>query len=824
MTPRNSNRWRLPSFLIGAIALLCPTLAAATPSVKDAAGVEFFEKNIRPVLAEQCYSCHSTSASSIKGDLLLDSKESLLHGGKHGTVIRPGDPEHSRLIEAISYTNPKFHMPPKRSLNEEQIAAFTQWIKMGAPDPRTEDAQAALPPVYDYAKEKNFWSFQPVKDVQPPSVKESAGLQSPIDSFLEANYEAKGLHASGPTDKRTLIRRATYDLVGLPPTPAEVDAFLADASPIAFEKVVDRLLASPHYGEQWGRHWLDVVRYADTSGCNSDYPIPLMYKYRNYVIDAFNNDKAYDEFLREQIAGDLLPAKTDAERKEHTIATGCIATSRRFGSLDNEFYLTIQDTLDNLGKSMLGLSVGCARCHDHKFDPIPTSDYYALYGFFSSTTYSFPGSEIHPHAKDFVPLGTPEQAAAQAAYGKRVAVLDQEIRDLGQDKIHLQAKLKTLKNATTQPTENGRTMEQVDQLLAEDKAEMKKLDTDGLPPGDVAFAVMEGRPVDASIQKKGSPTELGNTVRRGFLQILGGQTLPKTETGSGRLELAQWITDPTNPLTARVMVNRIWEYHFGKGIVATPNDFGHRGIAPTDPALLDYLASTFIKNGWSVKSMHRMLMLSRAYQMSDQIDPANAAIDPENAYLSHFNPQRLSAEEIRDSVLLASGELDPTVDAGPHPFPPSSQWKYTQHHPFVADYSTNQRSIYLMQQRIRKQPFLAVFDGADTNDTTPDRPLSTTAIQALFMMNDPFMHTQADKLASRVSESDADVARQIDCAYKLLYTRPATRDEIALGEKYLTDISEKFKDSGAAAGSIPQAAMASYVRVLLSSNEFIWLD
>ena len=816
--------------VIFALTALLAASSALAAGESSSEGVEFFEQHIRPVLAERCYQCHSARAEKLKGGLLLDSHDGVLKGGKDGPVLVPGEPDKSKLIEAISYANKDLQMPPKGQLSKDEIAAFEQWVKMGAPDPRTGLAPAA-PPAYDYAKEKQFWSFQPIRSPAIPKVEHSQGVQSPVDAFLEADYESRGLRPARPADKRTLIRRATYDLTGLPPTPEEIDAFLADDSPKAFEKVVDRLLASPHYGEQWGRHWLDVVRYADTAGDNSDFPIPQAYLYRNYVIDAFNKDKPYDQFLREQLAGDLLPVpsgaegshKDDSERREHIIATGYLPIARRFGSGGSEFNNTIADVIDNVGKGMLGLSLGCARCHDHKFDPVPTTDFYALYGIFDSTRFAFPGTEVLRHPKDLIALGSEEDEKKLQAYDARMSELDKLLRLDKQEKLNVAAKLKTGKNLTDdERKELEAKLKELDQIVKSATAEQKEMDAKGPPTQDRAYAVAEGTPHDANIQHKGVLTDLGPTVPRGFLTILGGQRLPPTENGSGRLELARWITDPHNPLTARVMANRIWEYHFGKGIVATPNDFGHRGQPPTNPALLDYLATRLMDGGWSIKAMHKLIMLSRAYQMAGVEDPADAAIDPNNAYQWKFEQRRLSAEEIRDSILADAGDLDTAVDPGPHPFPPSAQWHYTQHNAFVADYPTNHRGVYLMQQRIRKQPFLSMFDGADTNDTSPARPLSTTSLQALFMMNDPFMHEQAGKLAARLAAARPDTSGRIDLAYQLLFARPPGGDEIATGRQYLSTMTARMQQAGVA--DPQQAAMASYLRVLLSSNEFIWLD
>jgi hypothetical protein len=816
--------FRLPA-LVGLLFLCVASLVQA--SEPDQQGLDYFEKHIRPVLVERCYQCHSTKAEKVKGRLLLDSREGLLRGGEGGAIVVPDHPEKSRMIVALKYGDPDLQMPPKHQLSPEQIAVFEEWIKMGAPDPRGEAAIAAsqTPPPYDYAAARKFWSFQPVKQLKVPEVADKNSPVNAVDHFIAAQYESKHLKPAPLADKRTLIRRATYDLTGLPPTIEEVQAFEADNSPDAFAKVVDRLLGSSAYGEQWGRHWLDLVRYADTSGCNSDFPIPQMYKYRNWVIDAFNRDEPYDQFLTEQIAGDLLPSKSVQEHNAHIIATGYLANTRRFGSGASEFYLSIEDVIDNLGKTTQGLSINCARCHDHKFDPIPNSDYYALYGIFSSTKFAFPGTELYPHPKDLVALGTPEQAKILNDYYAKLGELDHRIQKLKLEHENLLAREKAGHGApaatpTTQPV---RTAAGVAKEQAAAKEELKELMAHR-PDVDKAYAVSEGTPADARIQHKGNPAELGDTVPRSFLTILGGEKLPAGETGSGRLELAHWIANAKNPLTARVMVNRIWQHHFDEGLVKTPNDFGVRGQPPTNPELLDYLASEFVKNGWSVKAMHRLIMLSRTYQLASSDDDADAAIDPANDFCWRQNPRRLSAEEIRDSLLVVGNTLDRSPD-GPHPFPPESEWHYTQHHQFIADYPSNHRSIYLLQTRLRKQRFLGVFDGADTNAATGVRALSTTAIQALFMMNDTLMTQQAAKLADRVwPDANGDDASRIDYAYKLCFNRPATAEEISTGRQYLEACAEKLGAAGIAADQRTHQARISYLHVLLSSDEFVFLD
>ncbi len=806
--------------------------ATAAPAPPD--GAEFFEKNIRPVLAERCYKCHGATSEKIKGGLVLETADGLTSGGDNGAILVAGDVEKSRLITALRYTDSELQMPPPKSgqLSADQIKNFETWVKMGAPDPRPRSAVAATTkPSIDFEEARKFWSYQPVKDPAIPNIVDQAWPLGAVDHFILAKLEAQHLTPAAQTGRRTLIRRATFDLTGLPPTPEEVDAFVADDSPTAFEKLVDRLLATKQYGERWGRHWLDVVRYADTSGCNSDFPVPSAFRYRNYVIDSFNRDKPFDQFVREQLAGDLLPAKDDAQKQEQTIATGYLAIARRFGSRAAEFHLTIEDTIDNVGKGMLGLSVSCARCHDHKFDPIPNRDYYALYGIFNSTTYAFPGTEVYRHSKDFVLMGKPEDVAAAKKNAADLADLDNLLEHLTNERRPLEQLTKaamattqasTRPSATTMPSINGRTLLQViaDQEAAKGKLRGLELKTFNV---EKAYAVGEGTPADAKIQKKGDPTALGAKVPRGFLEVLGGQHLPAEEKGSGRLELAQWITDSSNPLFARVMVNRIWQNHFGKGIVQTPNDFGVRGKRPTNPELLDYLATRFVQSGFSVKAMHKIIMLSRAYQLSCADDAKNAAIDNANDSLWRFTRRRLSAEEIRDAMLAVSGTLNKSQGMA-HAFPPEVEWKYTQHTPFVAAYETNRRSVYLMQQRIRKQPFLDVFDGADTNVTTADRPMSITAIQALFMMNDPLVHDLSDKFAVRVGMACPAEVERIGYAYRLALGRPPTADEVRMGRDYLRECRARMKDVNVAWDQQSRMALASYMRVVVSSNEFFFVD
>jgi hypothetical protein len=716
------------------IALL--SLAAAPGAPIDDS---FFEKNVRPVLVEKCIRCHGPQKSS--GGLRLDSRRGLMKGGDTGMVIKPGRPADSRLIQAVRRHEDVKPMPPDKPLLPAVVADLERWVAGGA----------AWPDVVTVTTQRH-WAFEPVRSPAPPV----AFGSNPIDAFLAVKHQEKGLTPTARADLRTLLRRVTFDLRGLPPTPEAMQELVDDPAPGAFARAVDRLLASPQYGEKWGRHWLDVVRYADTAGETADYPVPDAWRYRNYVIHAFNADKPYDEFLREQIAGDILaarlPAGTPPQRYAELItATGYIAIARRFGyDVLHDHFLTIEDTIDTLGKSALGLTLGCARCHDHKYDPITTADYYALYGIFDSTRYPFPGCEKDKGPRDLMPLAP------------------------GGDK----------------PV-----------------------------AGRAAYAVTEASPHNVRQHRRGDPESPGPEIPRRFLQLFGGQPVPPG-AGSGRLLLAQWLTDPKNPLTARVMINRIWQGHFGTGLVKTANDFGTRGTPPSHPELLDYLAQRFIDSGWSIKAMHRLIVLSDAYQRSAAgSDARGDGIDPDNTYLWKFPRRRLSAEELRDALLAVSGDLDLSPGEG-HPFPDASKWGFTQHAPFLAVYDHNRRSVYLMTQRIRRHPFLALFDGADANSSTASRFTTTVPTQALFFLNDPFVHARAASLAGRLMPlSDSG---RLDRACRLLFGRGATAADQERANRFLEIYRREL--SGGPRPQEERPAWTALLRMLVSSNEFIYLN
>ncbi len=778
-------------------------------------GVEFFEKKVRPLLVQHCYSCHSADAKKVRGGLLLDSRPGLLKGGDSGPAVVPGAPRQSLLVRAVRHADESLKMPPKGKLSAREIGDLETWVKMGAPDPRTAATIAKEPPRYNFDEARKFWSFRPVRDPPPPALKDSTWARTPIDRFVLARLEAKGMRPAPDADRLALVRRATFGLTGLPPTPEEVDAFLADRSPDAREKLIDRLLASPHYGERWGRHWLDLVRYADTSGCNSDFPVPTAWLYRNYVIDSLNADKPYDLFVREQVAGDLLPHASEARRRELIVATGYLAIGRRFGSLADEFHLTLEDNIDNIGKTVLGLSLGCARCHDHKFDPLPTKDYYALYGILNSARYSFPGTEIPPQPRDFVPLATPEEwKTVVEPYEKQLAEAQKELERREKERDEARARRR-------KPGEPRPSLAEVNLPV-----QIAKSRRDALllkrPRLFKAYAVQEGRPANARLHRKGDPKVLGEEVPRGFLTVLGGQRLPDGFKGSGRLQLAQWLTDPANPLTARVIANRVWQYHFGEGLVRTPNDFGARGTPPTHPDLLDHLAARLVRSGWSLKALHREVMLSRTYQMACIENAEYARRDARNELWWTFSRRRLSAEEFRDAMLAAGGGLDRSKDEE-HPFP-IPPFRFTQHLPFYGIYDSDCRSVYLMQQRIRKHPWLEVFDGADPNATTDRRPLNTTPIQALFAMNDPFVHQQADRLAARLLAREGDEEGRVDYAHRLAFGRPSTGEERKACADFLAACRAALGDTAIPPDGREAAAWASLARVIFCSSEFSFVD
>jgi hypothetical protein len=995
--------------------------------------VEFFEKNVRPLLIEKCIECHSGESGKTNGGLALDSKQGWVNGGDSGPAIVPGDPEKSLLIQAVRYEHAELRMPPADTggkLSYRELGILTLWIQSGAIDPRESVKHVGM----DRSRAAEWWSFQPLLNRDVPEGSEEIWKTSAIDRFVRQQQLAMQVEPNQVADKRSLIRRATFDLTGLPPTIDEIREFEADISENAFAKVVDRLLDSPAYGERWGRHWLEVARYADTAGDGADYPVREAYLYRNWVISAIQRDLPIDDFLSMQLAGDILARQSEIQNSpdlyaEHVTATGFLAIGKRYGYAPNADYqhLDFADAIDSIGRSILGLSIGCARCHDHKYDPLSMEDYYAWYGILQSTQWAFPGGEEHKRPAHFPPLVPPAEATQREAKWKETLTqLDRDLQRLKQrrsrilpgyraggvdldfeqqavgsppgkawlsvgpnqivaeaqspfgdvhalgkqgvrlgtgkpnegiryvfenglrspeaERIFFHIDFRTLNNSTLPGAYrfflgrgvvastaldcsitqreiavkvNGQwkvlTQLQPDQwysltaeinpakkllqltLKSEQKSEMfrelglssewdgvidtficdaighvegdapvRDLDNLGLAsepfaltqadsvvaaadsaalaaieqeiqaaqaardkqantaPYPVAYGVVEGKAADATIQKRGEPDKPGALVHRRNLQILGGEKLESTD-GSGRLELARWLVRPENPLTARVFVNRVWHWHFGKGIVSTPSDFGLRGELPTHPELLDWLASEFVRSNWSLKHLHRLIMNSRTYQLSSQDSALASQRDPENRSYWKFTRRSLSAEELRDSMLQLSGQLKAERPAG-HPFPDVNGWAYTIHNPFQAVYDSNHRSVYLMLQRNQRHPYLALFDAADPNQSAAVRLVSTTPTQSLYLMNSTFVNQQCQGFAARILSSSDEDERRIAWGLEASSGQLPTTSDIEEARQFLEVYQQKLTEVNGQGGNEATTKWAAFARVLLNSNSFLFVD
>ena len=798
--------------IIRSLVTVLIALGSASTSLLADDNEEFFEARVRPLLAKRCYECHRRKA---EGGLRLDSLAAMLKGGSSGPAIVAGNSRESLIWQVVSGGHAEISMPPDEPLKESEIKVLEKWIAGGARWPEAIPAARSNMDAHGITdQERAFWSFQSVSRPGPPPTVGDWG-NHPIDAFVAAARAERGLTAGGMLGARSLIRRLTFDLTGLPPTPGEIDDF-ADASArdprSAYVDLIERLLASRDYGQRWAQHWLDLVRYADTAGDAADFPIPEAYKYRDYVIDAFNDDKPYDQFVREQIAGDLMPSDDEEESWHRVIATGYIAISRRIGvSPHGQRHITIEDTLNNLGKTFLGLTIGCARCHDHKFDPIPTADYYALYGIFDSTVYPHAGAEHKPYRSDFVyRIGQQNADQVLASYRQQLQPWREEER----------AAFERYRDFQRKPINvPGYNRDVAWREVLDLRDQIRKV-AETFPDLETAYAASEGDAGDAHVQEQGEPKNRGRLVRRGFLQVLGGQSLDQDVTGSGRLQLANWIADETNPLTARVIANRVWHHHFGRGIVATTSDFGVRGSPPSHPELLDFLAGYLIVNGWSIKQLHRLILTSKTYRLASDESAANRSIDPENIYRWRGNRRRLDAEQIRDSILVFSDRLDRSP-AGAHPFPHRLTYFFRQHEPYIGDFQNNRRTIYLFRQRIRKNRFLDMFDGPDGNLHIGARRPTTTTLQSLYFMNSPFIEKQSRAIAARVIESADTHPRRASWAYQHIFGRRPTDEEVAMTSRQINQLASQ---ASPLADDQLQIAWSSMIRAMLASNEFLYVD
>ncbi len=810
--------------------LLC-TLAALSALRAEAAELpreqlDFFEKKIRPMLIARCYECHSAAAKKIKGGLTLDTREGLLKGGDAGPVIVPGDPEKSKLIEAVRYKNRDLQMPPKSALAPEQVRDLEQWVKLGAPDPRVEaGAQPTAKRGLSVQEGRQFWAFQPLLNQAPPPIgNRKSEIGNPIDAFINAKLAEKKLTPAPPADPRVFIRRATFDLTGLPPTPEETEAFVRACASIgnrqsAIANLIDRLLASTAYGERWGRHWLDVARYADSNGLDENVAFGNAWRYRDYVVNSFNADKPYNRFVQEQIAGDLLPAEGTPQRHEQLTALGFLSIGPKLLAEPDKVKLEmdlIDEQIETLGRAFLGMTIGCARCHDHKFDPLPTADYYALAAIFKSTRTM---DDLKTIAKWHEPeVATPAERAVVEAHQKRVAEQKALIAKLVASANKSLVTDKGLKEVPKTPETQypTNTVAELKQLRAA-LAELEK-DAPELPS---TMGVMDATNIVKAlpIHIRGSHLTLGQPAPRGFPQVMQVANL-RTEMPaqqSGRLELARWLASAEHPLTARVMVNRIWRWHFGQGLVGSTDNFGVLGDRPSHPELLDWLAHRFIAEGWSVKAMHRLIMSSAAYQRATRptADTRRSVVDSENRLLSHFPLRRLEAEEIRDAVLFVAGSLDRTMGGKTIPVK-NREFFFNHTSKDATTYDSPRRALYLPVVRNNVYDLFEQFDFPDPAVPNGNRNATVVAPQALLMLNSDLVGKAAEKFAASLLASASDDTRRIELAYQKAYARPPTAKELARAKKFLAD----FKPDSAASPN----AWTVLCQSLLAANEFIYLN
>ena len=758
----------------------------ATPNAEQ---LEFFENKVRPLLADKCYRCHSAKAEEkgkLKAGLFLDSRAGLLKGGDSGSALTPGDPSKSFLVEAVNYRNEDMEMPPKGKLKDEQIKILTDWVKMGAPWPRAEStseiAQAQPKEAYDWDRfRREHWSFKPVKKSDLPPVENRSWPRSPIDYYTLSKLEAKNLEPNASAEKRILIRRAYLDLTGLPPTPEQVEGFLEDAAANAFEKVVDRLLASDHYGERWARHWLDVARYSDgLGGFGDNRALPDAWRYRDWVVNALNSDMPYNEFVSRQISGDVIDDHPDP------VATGFFVVGPNYTSDGGDPEAkaqaqaeTLSDRVDTFSRAFLGLTTACARCHDHKFDPITTQDYYAIAGIFRNTRIG-----EHPLA----PQGVVDAyRQGQDAIKNQNNAVNQFLND---ESKRLKIERKDIEKLMG---------EEAKKKVATMRAELDRLKKVAPKKYETAHVLQEAGKNNMHVALRGDLRKKGELVPRRFIQILAGESPSPYTEGSGRRELAQSVTAPDNPLTARVIVNRVWQWHFGKALVRTPSNFGVLGEKPTHPQLLDWLAHDFVEHGWSLKRLHRQIMLSSTWQMSSRFNKEKFTVDGDNNFLWRMNPRRLEVESWRDSLLAVTGELDQRVGGKPDGEILRSKRRTL--------YATISRT----GDRFESDAFLRLFDFPAAVSTSASRPTSTVPQQYLFMMNSPFMNERARTLGDHLNGLKEPISERIKRAYQQLYSRFPDPAEIELGKQWIGD-------------NLSAKSWHQYAQVLLSAHELIQIQ
>jgi hypothetical protein len=707
-------------------------------------------------------------------------------------------------------------MPPDSKLSERQIADLVRWVEMGAPFP------AAQPGSRPNNRDPNHWAFGPPALPRVPAVKNAGWPASALDNFILARLETEGLSPAVPADKRTLIRRVAFDVIGLPPTPAEVDAFLADDRPEAYALVVDRLLASPAYGERWGRHWLDVARYADSNGLDENVAHGNAWRYRDYVVDSFNRDKAFNRFLVEQLAGDLLPAADERQRHEHLIATGFLAIGPKVLAEVDEAKMQfdiVDEQIDTVGRALLGLTLGCARCHDHKFDPIATADYYGLAGIFKSTRTMENYKKVAKWHENKLPSPAAEMqqaeydallAAKKEAVAAFVAKADEQVKKSIAADAKLPEKLETLYPADV--------LEQLKKRR--DDLENVEKNPPELPS---AMGTTEDQVADIAVCIRGNPLKLGEVAPRHTPAVLRGPAAPQfSPTESGRRELAHWLTDPNHPLTSRVVVNRVWRWHFGKGLVRTTDNFGLLGEAPSHPELLDWLARQFVEGGWSIKSLHRLILMSSTYRQSSTPHADAAARDPENRVFGRADVRRLEAEAVRDALLVAAGALDETF--GGSLLKVKNRGYFFDHtSKDLTDYTSRRRSLYLPVVRNNLYDLFQLLDYPDAAIPSGDRATTTVAPQALMMLNSEFVMQCAADLAGRLMVSSRDIDRRLANLYATAYCREPTASEFAASRAFLAELERALAATEPDEARRERQAWNVLCHTIVAANEFIYL-
>ncbi|MGV3662935.1 MAG: PSD1 and planctomycete cytochrome C domain-containing protein [Prosthecobacter sp.] len=826
------------------LTLLLPAFSQAADAGAAHAGItpdqlNFFEKNIRPVLVQHCYKCHSEESEKVKGGLTVDTKHGLALGGESGHPgVTPGNLAESSIYEAILWQNPDTQMPPKQKLPEDVIANFKKWIEMGAPDPREQKVAntGGGKRVIDVDAGRQHWSFQkPVKQ-KPPVVVTSGWARTDIDRFVLAKMEENKLRPVRDADRPTLIRRIAFDLTGLPPTPDEVKAFVADNSPDAVKRVIDQYLDSERYGERWARHWLDVARYGESSGKEVNVLYPHAWRYRDYVVESFKKDKPYDLFLKEQIAGDLMKFDGKRDQAEKIVATGFLAIgSKGHNNRDRRQFAMdlVDEQIDAMSQSMLGLTLACARCHDHKFDPVTQRDYYALAGIFLSTETLFGTYSQLQNANSTALIELDRGADQISALAKisttEVAQLKKRYTDASTTATNIREQVRSM-SAGDRERQNAQSFLRIRSSF--DRAESMKADLDMFyedgTPRTLAMGVLDReRPINSPILVRGDIKQPGDITPRGLVEVLCAKGEPlNISQGSGRLDLAYWIASKDNPLTARVMANRVWLKLMGQGLVPTPDNFGVMGQKPTHPELLDHLAVSFMDNGWSVKKLIREIMLSRAYQMGSTHDAANYAVDPDNKLHWRMSQRRLDAEAIRDAMLSVAGALNfYPIDGSPVARAGEGREGIINLLREVNSRPQTYRSIYLPLIRDQIPEFLSVFDFPDASLVNGDRDTTNVPSQSLFLMNNPQVQAAADAFATRIAKFKGTPQENLSYAYQLAFGRePTPQEKQAIANFWTRFPQEAAKNKGIPKDKIDGLALSAFCQGLFASAEFRYLN